>query len=163
MSLVLSYSILSWELNTPIIRRFKQLNINSFLKTVFGVLILRIGNWQVNSIYACVILLKCKKDVKISNAFQEILDESWRKANKIWVDRVSEFCNRSMIFWLQDNDVEMHSTHNEGKLLLLKDLLKLQRIKITNTWLQYQNICILIISWLKNIHIKENLQWSLSM
>ena len=27
----------------------------------------------------------------------------------------SEFYNRSMKSWLQDNDIEMYSTHNEGK------------------------------------------------
>ena len=37
-----------------------------------------------------------------------------------------------MNFWLQDNDIEIYSTHNEGKLLLPKDLLELQRIKIMN-------------------------------
>ena len=30
-----------------------------------------------------------------------------------------------MKFWLQDNDIEMYSTHNEGEnLLLLKDVLE---------------------------------------
>ena len=35
--------------------------------------------------------------------------------NQIWVDNGSEFCNRSMESWLQNNDIEMYSTHNEGK------------------------------------------------
>ena len=47
--------------------------------------------------------------------FQKILDESGRKPNKIWVDKGSEFYNRSRKSWLQDNDTEMYSTHNEGK------------------------------------------------
>ena len=33
----------------------------------------------------------------------------------IWVDKWSEFYNRSMKLWVQDNDIEMHSTHKEGK------------------------------------------------
>ena len=37
------------------------------------------------------------------------------KPNKIWVDRGSEFHNRSMKSWLRDNDIEMYSTHNEEK------------------------------------------------
>ena len=46
---------------------------------------------------------------------QEILDESGRKPNKIWVDKGGEFYNRSMKSWLQDNDIEMYSMHIEGK------------------------------------------------
>ena len=60
----------------------------------------------------------------ITNAFQKILDESNRKPNKIWVDKGSEFYNRSMKSWLEKNDIEMYSTHNEGNSLLLKDLLE---------------------------------------
>ena len=45
---------------------------------------------------AWVILLKDKKGITITNAFQKILDESNRKPNKIWVDEGSEFYNKSM-------------------------------------------------------------------
>ena len=45
---------------------------------------------------AWVIPLKDKKGVTIVNAFQEILDDSKRKPNKIWVDKGSKFYNRSM-------------------------------------------------------------------
>ena len=27
----------------------------------------------------------------------------------------SEFCNRSIKLWLQNNNIEMHSRHDEGK------------------------------------------------
>ena len=43
-----------------------------------------------------VILLNDKSGLTITNAFQKILDESNCKPNKIWVDKGSEFCNRSM-------------------------------------------------------------------
>ena len=33
----------------------------------------------------------------------------------IWVNKGSEFYIRSMKSWLQDDDIEMYSTHNEGK------------------------------------------------
>ena len=33
----------------------------------------------------------------------------------IWVDKGSKFYNRSMKLWLEKNDTEMYSTHNEGK------------------------------------------------
>ena len=51
---------------------------------------------DIFSKYACVVLLKDKKGVSIVNAFQKILDDSKRKSNKIWVDKGSEFYNRSM-------------------------------------------------------------------
>ena len=51
----------------------------------------------------------------ITSAFQKILYESNRKSNKIWVDKGSEFYNRSMKSWLGKNDIEMYATHNEGK------------------------------------------------
>ena len=59
--------------------------------------------------------MKDQKSVNIVNAYQKILDDSKRKPNKIWVDKESEFYNRSMKSWLQDNDIVMYSPHNEGK------------------------------------------------
>ena len=51
--------------------------------------------------YAWVIPSKGKKGIMITNAFQKSLDESNCKLNKIWVDKVSEFYNRSMKPWLE--------------------------------------------------------------
>ena len=70
---------------------------------------------DIFSKYAWVIPLKCKKGVTITHAFQKILDKCNRKPNKIWVDKGSEFYNRSVKSWLEKNDIEMYSTHNGGK------------------------------------------------
>ena len=43
---------------------------------------------------------KDKKGIKITNAFQKILDKSSSKPNKTWVDKGSEFYNISMKSWL---------------------------------------------------------------
>ena len=51
----------------------------------------------------------------MTKAFLKTLDESGDKLNKTWVDKGNEFDNISMKSWLQDNDIEMYSTHNEGK------------------------------------------------
>ena len=56
---------------------------------------------DIYSKYAWVIPLKDKKGIKITNAFQTVLKESNRKSNKIWVDKGSEFYNRSMKSWLE--------------------------------------------------------------
>ena len=70
---------------------------------------------DIYSKYAWVVPLKDKKGVSIINAFQNILKKSNRRPNKIWVDKDSEFYNRSMKSWLEKNDIEMYSTHNERK------------------------------------------------
>ena len=62
--------------------------------------------------YAWVSLLKVTKGIAITNDFQKILDNSNCKPIKIWVDKGSEFYNRSMKSWLQDIDVKMYSTYN---------------------------------------------------
>ena len=46
--------------------------------------------------YAWVIPFKDKKGITFTNAFQNILDESNPKPNKILLDKGSEFYNRSM-------------------------------------------------------------------
>ena len=78
---------------------------------------------DIFSKYAWVVPLKDKKGRSIVNAFQSILKRSNRKPNKIWVDKGSKFYNIYFKKWLQDNDIGMNSTHNEGNLPLLKDLL----------------------------------------
>ena len=43
------------------------------------------------------------------------LDESSGKPNTIRVDKGSEFYNISTKPWLKNNNIEIYSTHNEGK------------------------------------------------
>ena len=62
--------------------------------------------------------------------FKKILDKSNRKPNKIWVNIVSEFYNRSMKSWLQDNNIEMYSTHNEGKSVIVERFFKTLKNKL---------------------------------
>ena len=59
--------------------------------------------------------MKDKKSITITNAFQKILNESNCKPNKTWVDKGSEFYNRSMKSWLERNGIEIYPTHNEGE------------------------------------------------
>ena len=70
---------------------------------------------DIFSKYAWVSPWKDKKGVSIVSAFQKVLKESYRKPEKIWVDKGSEFYNNSFRKRLKDNDIEMHSTHNKGK------------------------------------------------
>ena len=53
-----------------------------------------------------------------------MLEESGRKSNKIWLDKGSKFCNSSMKSQLQDNHIEMYSTHNELKSAVAEKFIK---------------------------------------
>ena len=86
-------------------------------------------------------LWKIKK-VSIVDAFQKILDDSNRKPNKIWVDKRSEFYNSSFKKWLEDNDIEMYSIHNEWKSVVAERFIRTLKIKIYKY----------IISMLKNVY-----------
>ena len=61
---------------------------------------------DIYSKYAWVIPLRDKRGITITNPFQQILDESKRKPNKIWVDKGSEFYNRSMKSWLEKRKIQ---------------------------------------------------------
>ena len=99
------------ELHKAIIKKFKKRKVYSgFRDNIWGA---DLADMQlkskfnkrvrfllcVNDIfskYAWVVLLKNKKGVSITNAFQKILKESdGRKPNKIWVDKGKEFYNNS--------------------------------------------------------------------
>ena len=79
---------------------------------------------------ARVIPFKDKKEITITNAFQKILNVSKRKPSKIWVGKCSEFCNRSMKSWIQNNDIKIYSTHSEEKFALAERFIRTLKSKI---------------------------------
>ena len=85
---------------------------------------------DIFSKHAWVIPLKDKKGIIIVNAFKQILKEFNRKPNKKWVDKGSEFYNNSFKKWLQDNDVVMYSTNNEGKSVIAERFIRILQNKI---------------------------------
>ena len=85
-----------------------------------------------------------KKGTTIANAFQKILDEYNRKPNKIRVDKGSEFYNRLMKSFLQNNIIEMYSTHNEGKSVAAERFIRSLKIKIYKYMTSISKKCILI-------------------
>ena len=105
---------LAEELQKPIIRNLKKRKIHShFIDNIWGAdladmqLISKFNKGfrfllcviDIFSKYTWVIPLKDKKGITITNAFQNIVKESNRKLNKAWVDKGSEFYNRSMKLW----------------------------------------------------------------
>ena len=87
-------------------------------------------NIDIFSKHASVVPLKDKKGISIAKAFQSILKQSNRKPIKIWVDKGSEFCNAFFKKWLQDNDIVMYSTHNEGKSVVAERFMRALKNKI---------------------------------
>ena len=60
----------------------------------------------------------------ILHSFIEIGNESKRNPNKLWVDQGREFYSSSMQKWLDDNDILMYLTHNEGKSVVAERFIK---------------------------------------
>ena len=79
---------------------------------------------DIFSKYAWVIPLKDKRGITITNAFQEILDESNGEPIKILVHKGNEFYNRSMKSWIEKDDIEMYSTHNEGESVVAERFIR---------------------------------------
>ena len=52
------------------------------------------------------------------------------QSNKIWLDRGSDFYNRSIESWLEQNATEMYSTHNEGKYVVAERFIRNLKNKI---------------------------------
>ena len=136
---------LAEELHKPIIRKFEKRKVHAAFKdNIWGA---DLADMQllskykkgirfllcvidIFSKYAWVIPLKDKKGVSIVTAFQSILKQSNRKPNKIWVDKGSEFYNASFKKWLQDNDIVMYSTDNEGKSAVAERFITTLKSKI---------------------------------
>ena len=85
-------------------------------------------------------------NIMIVKAFQIILKQSnSRKPNKMWLDKGPEFYNASFKKWLQDNDIVMYSTHNEGKAVVAERFIRTLKSKIYK--------CMTSIS--KNVYINK--------
>ena len=72
--------------------------------------------------------MKDKKGKTVLSTFIEIVNESNHKPNKLWVDQGKEFYNNDNI--LDNNDILMYSTHNEGKSVIAERFIKTLKAKI---------------------------------
>ena len=127
------------ESHKPIIRKFNNRKVQSrFIDNIWGAdladmqLISKFDKGirfslcviDIYSKYVWAIPLKDKKGITITNAFQKILDGSNQKLNKTWVNKGSEFYNRSMKSWLEKNAIEMYLMHNEGKSVVAERFIR---------------------------------------
>ena len=53
-----------------------------------------------------------------------MVNESNCKANKSWVNQGRKFYNKLMQEWLDNNDILIYSTHNEGKSVIVERFIK---------------------------------------
>ena len=75
--------------------------------------------------YAWVKPLKRKN----SYAFIKIINKSNRKLDKLRVDQGREFYHKLMQEWLDNNDILMYSTNNEGKSVITERFIKTLKAK----------------------------------
>ena len=137
--------ILADELHKPIIKKFDKRKVYSqFKDNIWGVDLADMQSLSrknkdieyllcvidLDSKYAFVVPLKDKKGISIVNAFNNIIKQSNRKPNKIWVDQGGEFYNNVFKKWLSDNGIIMYSTYNEGKSVIAERFIRTLKNKL---------------------------------
>ena len=60
----------------------------------------------------------------------EIVSESNCKPKKLWVDQGRELMPK----WLDNNDILMYSTHDEGKSVISERFIKILKAQIYKKW-----------------------------
>ena len=136
---------LAEELHKPVIKKFKRRKVyarfkdNIWAADLAEMESLSSKNKNVKYLlcvidvftkYAWVKKVKDKKGKTVLNAFIEIVNESNCKPNKLWVDQGREFYNKLMQEWLDNNDILMYSTHNEGTSVIAERFIKTLKTKI---------------------------------
>ena len=126
---------LAEELHKPIRRKFKTRKvIVNHIDEIWSadlVFMDKLSKWNkgfkylltvidVFSKFAWVIPLKDKKGSSITTAFADIIKKYKRKPEYLWVDKGSEFYNKTFKEWLLQNDIELYSTFNEGKAVVIE-------------------------------------------
>ena len=126
---------LAEELHKPIRRKFKTRKvIVNHIDEIWSadlVFMDKLSKWNkgfkylltvidVFSKFAWVEPLKDKKGSSITTAFADIIKTYKRKPEYLWVDKGSEFYNKTFKEWLLQNDIELYSTFNEGKAVIIE-------------------------------------------
>ena len=145
LELIASSSILADVRHQSIIRKFNKRKVYSqFKDNIWGVDLADMQSLSrknegikyllcvidLYSKYAFVIPLKGKNGISIVNAFNKTIKQSNRKPNKIWVDQGGEFYNNVFEKWLSDNDINMYSTYNEGKSVVVEIFIRTLKNKL---------------------------------
>ena len=76
--------------------------------------------------------------------FKNFLDESNCKLNEILADKGSEFYNRSMKSFFQNNDIVIYSANNEDKFIIAERFIRTLKSKIYKYMTSVSKMFILI-------------------
>ena len=84
--------------------------------------------------YAWVKPLKDEKGKRVLNAFTEVVNESNLKSNKLEVNQGRDYnkfnYNKLMQEWLDNNNILMYSTQNEGNSIITEGVIKILKPKV---------------------------------
>ena len=123
------------ELHKPIKRKFKNTGvIASRLDEIWSadlVFMDKLSKWNKGYKYILTVIhvfskfawaypLKNKTGVLITDSFKSIVKNSKRKPQKLWVDLGSEFYNQTFKQWLRQNNIEIYTTFNKGKAVVIE-------------------------------------------
>ena len=133
------------ELYKPLIKRFKRRRVYiRFKDNIWAADLAEMGSlssknrgvkYLLCAIYVFINYARAKplmdkKGKTVPTGFIEIVNESNRKPNKLWVDQGKAFYNSPMQKSLDDNNISMHSIYNEGKLVVAERFIKILKDKI---------------------------------
>ena len=99
--------------------------------------------------------MKDETFIAVTNSFQKNLNKSNNKADKVRVNKRSEFYNGSMKSWLEKSDTEMYSTHNEAKSDMTSVSKNVYIDKLDDKVNKYINIYYSTIK-MKHVNVKPN-------
>lgn len=79
---------------------------------------------DVFSKFAWCVPLKNKTGTSILKAVKDVVSESQRSPEKIWVDRGSEFYNKDFKRWAESNNITIYSTYGESKSVVVERFIR---------------------------------------
>lgn len=94
---------------------------------------------DVFSKYAWCVPLKNKNATTVLDAVKEVITKSGRSPEKIWVDKGSEFYNKSFKDWAESNDIIIYSTYGDSKSCVVERFIRTLRDLITKKFTASQS------------------------
>ena len=73
------------------------------------------------------------------NGFIKIVNEGKHKSNKLWIDQRRQFYNNLVQKWLDDYEVLMYSTYNEGKSVNAERFIRTLTANDSKSYIGYLN------------------------
>ena len=140
---------LAEELHKPIRRKFNRRCVKVYsIDDVWGADLVDLKEWKgynkgyvylltvidVYSKYAWAVPLKDKRGETVMMAFKDIISKSDRKPNNLWVDEGTEFYNKIMKAYLDENNINIYSTFSENKSAVIE---RFNRTLKTDMWKRF--------------------------